>query len=318
MTKAAALIRNCAIGVGAVALIGWAFRAGKKKPACYMGTTVEDMLDSYQEYIRLARPDNLNRFRRTRERDREAAVAEAIVYGMLQHLNADPRINDDTSRGGADFLCCASRGPLLGRVPADQFVVEATSLNPEKVTERSGIRNEVPDGITGGAFSLVTQNIWRKVSGKENQLAKYDMPRVLAIVSGHFASAVLFNNYTATIALVSGLHWRHKINSAEVDRTNYTDLRTSIFFKPGPDGTIIATRKGISAVLLIAVHGDKSEAWGILHPEPERPLNIDFLPDVPFVRVAEWPIVAGKISTEWVIAHPSGYEVRHFPIKLPG
>jgi hypothetical protein len=79
----------------------------------------------------------------------------------------------------------------------------------------------------------------------------------------------------------------------------------------------VACRKSISAILHVAVYGNKSEVWGILHPEPAWTLNIAFLPNLPFVRIAQWPVVDGKISTEWVVASPSGRSVFHFPVRLP-
>lgn len=63
-----------------------------------------------------------------------------------------------------------------------------------------------------------------------------------------------------------------------------------------PDGTIVACRKSISAILLLAVYRDRFAVWGILHPEPARPMNIAYLPNVPFVRVSRWPIVDGEIG----------------------
>lgn len=279
-----------AITLGAV---GWMLKRPKRNNSRYRGTTVEDMLDSYQEYLQQSLPAILNRFKKTRQLDRESAVAEAIVFGMLQGLGVDPQINDDSPMGGADFLCCASRGPLVNRTPSNQFMVEATSLSRDAVTGQSGIADEVPDEITGGAFGLLTKLILKKIWNKEAQLNSYAMPTVLAIVSSHFASPVLFSAYAAKIALVSGPHWRQKINSQEVDTTQYTDLQQSIFFKPGPNNTIFPCRKGISAVLLISVLGDKSEVWGILHPEANNPLSPTFLPNVPFVRVAKWPVENG-------------------------
>jgi hypothetical protein len=143
------------------------------------------------------------------------------------------------------------------------------------------------------------------------------MPRVLAIASSHTGIAALFNDATATWALVSEPHWRHVIGSNEVDTAKYTDLESSLFIKPGPNGTIIPCRQSISAILLIAVYGGQSEIWGILHPEPAQPLDYGFLPKLPFVRIAKWPIVDGKIFTEWVVANPNGYTAYHFPIQPP-
>jgi len=290
----------------------------KKDRPVILGTTdVDGMLNSYSEYLLHGHSKNAKRFDETRTSDREAAMAEAVVFGLLQGFNVDPHINDEVKTGGADFICCASRGPLVKRLPEDRFVVEATSLSPDAVTDRSKISNELPDEISGGVFGLVMGNICNKAKDKATQLGGYPMPRVLAIVSSHAGIAALFNQATATWSLVSDPHWRQGIGSSAIDTAEYTDLEKSVFMKPGPNGTIVACRKSISAILMMAVHRNKSEVWGILHPEPAFPLNIAFLPDVPFVRVAQWPVVNGKILTEWVVASPSGYSAHHFPIRFP-
>jgi hypothetical protein len=62
------------------------------------------------------------------------------------------------------------------------------------------------------------------------------------------------------------------------------------------------------------VYGDKSEVYGILHPQAARPLRIGFFPKVPFVRLTKWPITDGIISTEWILANPGGLGVPHFRV----
>lgn len=275
------------------------------------------MLNSYLEYLWNGHPENATRFELLRESDREAAVAEAIVFGMLQTMGLRPETHDQVGTGGPDFICCGSRGPLFSRSLRDRLVVEATSLNPDAVTERSHIPNEVPDEISGGAFGLVTSHIRNKAKRKASQLGGYEMPRVLAIVSSHVGISALFNSATAVNALVSDFYWKHQIGSDSIDTGQYVSLQNSVFIEPGPDGTIVACRQSISAILLVAVHGDRSQLWGILHPEPAYPLNISLFPDLPFVRLATWPIVDGKITPEWVVAHPRGYDVRHYPVRLP-
>lgn len=280
-------------------------------------TNIESMLDSYSEYLRITHPENAKRFDRTRASDREAAVAEAVVFVMLQGFDVDPRISDEVGTGGPDFICCARRGHLAKRTLQNRFVVEATSLSPEAVSNRSKIPNEPPEDMSGGAFGLVTRNILNKAKDKAEQLAGYPMPRVLAIASTHTAVAALINEATATWALVSEPHWKQRIGSPAIDPMEYTNLEMSVFMKPGPDGTIVVCRQSISAMLLIAVYGDKSEVWGLLHPEPAYRFNIAFFPGLPFVRVAPWPVLEGKIFTEWVVSNPSGYTAHHFPVQLP-
>ena len=66
---------------------------------------------------------------------------------------------------------------------------------------------------------------------------------------------------------------------------------------------------------LIAVYGDHSEVFGVLHPEPAYRLKIDCFSQVPFIRLSRWPITDGRITTEWVISHPDGFNAGHWPIR---
>jgi len=227
-------------------------------------------------------------------------------------------MNEVVGTGGADFICSQNFGPIFARrepTPESMFIVEATSLDPDAVSRNTSIPNEVPEDRTGGAFSLLTRSVFAKAKDKATQLAGYDMPRVLAIASSHEGIGAVFNSGAAVNILISDYHWRQEIGSDNFDPNRYVDLANSVFMKPGKDGTIEAARKSISAILLIAVHGDQSVVHGILHPAPAKPLPIEFLPKVPFLRIAKWPILDGRIFTEWVIADPGGLIIHH-PVNL--
>jgi hypothetical protein len=279
--------------------------------------SIDDVLKSYGEYLALAHPPNFKRFQNTLVSSRESAIAEAMVFQILDQLRVNPQINDTVEAGGADFICNRGyRSGVLQRFAApniqDRFVVEATSLDIDAVTDRSGIPDEIED-LEGGPFSLLT--LRNKVAAKAPQLANYDMPRVLAIASSHSGISALFNTATAEWFLTSPPKWRMPIDGGEV--TQVIDLGSSVFLKPGPAGTIEACRQSISAILLVSIHGDRSCVCGILHPDPARPLSIGFLPTIPFVRLAKWPIAGGKLETEWVISEPEMHDFRHERIRPP-
>jgi hypothetical protein len=69
--------------------------------------------------------------------------------------------------------------------------------------------------------------------------------------------------------------------------------------------------------MLISVSGRDCDMWGILHPEAAYPFNIAVFSRVPFVRIAPWPIVDGRIFTEWVTTDPFGYSVQHAKAVIP-
>jgi hypothetical protein len=98
--------------------------------------------------------------------------------------------------------------------------------------------------------------VFAKAKDKATQLAGYGMPRVLAIASSHEGVSAVFNSSAALNILVSDYYWRHEIGSDKFDPNRYVTLGNPLFMKPGPNGTIEAARKSISAILLIAVHGD--------------------------------------------------------------
>jgi len=84
--------------------------------------------------------------------------------------------------------------------------------------------------------------------------------------------------------------------------TQVTDLRRSVFFRPDKAGKeIIPCRRSISAILLVAISGIQADVVGLLHPEPAIPFAPSLFPQVPYLRVKNWPIVDSKIEVEWSI-----------------
>ena len=148
-------------------------------------TTLDGMPQSHSDDLHKLYSANAKRFCQLSVSDRGAAITEDVAFGILQGFNVDPTIHDQPDSGGPDFICCACHDPLSPRSPEDRLVVEATSLDPDAVTDRSDLLNELPDDISGGAFGLVTRNICHKAKAKATQLANYSLPRVLAIASSH-------------------------------------------------------------------------------------------------------------------------------------
>jgi hypothetical protein len=274
---------------------------------------LDDIVDWYSDHLRVNHPKNLARFEADRERGYEAAVAEAITFHVLSCRNVHPEVHEEVGTGGADFICRASMNPFAKRTPQNEFVVEATAISQEAVTRRSGIPTEIT-GLGGGAIGLLTPNFWRKAQRKCEQLKQYRMPRVLSIVSSHVGASALINSATAFWAFTSEEFFRHEIGKAAADPNRYADLKNSLFLELTDDGKIVPRRQEISAILLIAVDGAASTVFGVLHPEPEYPFSIEFLPDVPFLHIANWPAPDNRLRLLWAVAHPSGLNVRHYQL----
>jgi hypothetical protein len=94
-----------------------------------------------------------------------------------------------------------------------------------------------------------------------------------------------------------------------------TNLRRSVFFAPGETGNqIVARRRSVSAVLLVALSDFQSGVVGLLHPDPVEKLNIERFRELPFLRLTKWPIVDGAITTEWIVSAPEPKIFYHAPI----
>lgn len=240
----------------------------------------DEVIDSFVKYIRAESPTNLKSFQDRRRADPEAAMAEAIVFGILQQLRLRPTIADEPGIGGGDFLC-ECRPIVSSDNGSWQLMVEATTLEPTAVERNSGWRNEVVDVVTGGPFRMITERITACASSKIRQLSRHAMPRVLAIVSSHVgADALLSSTLAAESILISDRKISQPIGGGKV--SVITDLAASAFLKGDPTtGKISSQRPTISAVLLISVAGDRSSVLGILHPEPRYRLDISAFPEYP-------------------------------------
>jgi hypothetical protein len=96
-------------------------------------------------------------------------------FSRLAGLGVDPILADAPGVGGPDFLC------LQGK--PKEFMVEATSLLPNRVTQVSNIPNRVPEDMEGGPFALLTAQIDETATKKLPQFREIAKPGILTIAS---------------------------------------------------------------------------------------------------------------------------------------
>ncbi len=113
------------------------------------GDTVQDVVEYFRRYLSRNRDlaEHYEEFLKREKSDPKAAQAEAVVFSWLRAEKLEPRLFEVPGKGGPDF-CCSSDA-------TDRFLVEATSLDSEMVSERSGLPAEIT-GPGGGAFGLIT------------------------------------------------------------------------------------------------------------------------------------------------------------------
>ena len=263
--------------------------------------SIEYVVESYADHLRGLGPKFWQRFQTTRKNAPESALAEAIVFRVLQACKVDPIVADAPGIGGPDFLCL--RGKPL------EFMVEATSLIPERVTERSNIPNRVPEDMEGGPFGLLTAQIDETATKKLPQFRYTTKPGILAIACSHFASHILLDSQSAMNALISEPFW---VAGGE-DMS--TDLKYSLFLR-ADDGEIVVKNTDVSAVMLVAVGADRSYVCGALHPDPRHRFDSAALWQIPFAYLKDWPVERKKLRTMWTLGTaPKPMEMPHAAIR---
>jgi len=295
------------IGGGLIGAVAWRHRKNRRDLVWSVGDSLSEVIKAHADYLLVKHPTYHDKFQKLRHADPEAAMGEAVVFSVLKtYFRAEPEPADEPGTGGVDFICRKDKD--------DAFVVEVTSLKPDAVAERSGIPATADEG--GGAFQMTTHQLFSKICAKADQLAEYPCPRVLVITSTHFASSFLLGAQGAEYLLTSEPRITFPAGIPGAPVRMITNLRSSAFFAPGADGEIVPRRQSVSAVLLIGLFGDQSNVVGLLHPAPAHRLKIERFREVPFLRLANWPIVAGVINTEWVVSSPAAKMFPHTAIKL--
>jgi len=238
-----------------------------------------------------------------------AAKAEAVVFSWLRAEKLEPRIFEVVGEGGPDFCCSPA--------PDAQFLVEATSLDSEKVAERSTL----PAVITaegGGPYALITEKLEAKAQSKTRQLSGSDIPTVLAIVSDHAFADLLLSGGAAEYLMTSAPKINVPRNGGETYMT--TDLKNAVFhhatglFNASGAPIIKPARKSISAILLITCSYGVMGVVGLLHPEAANPFNPQWLPSVPFVKFAG-VFSHTNIRTEWIQSSDERHRAATFPYR---
>jgi hypothetical protein len=263
-----------------------------------------DLIEPHRAFLRTNYPKALEQFEALLKYQPESAIAEAAVFSLLNQAQLNPEPAENPKTGGADFIC-KPRG-------RDKFAVEVTTMHSTSVETKTGIPQDSEEG-DGGAYSMITFEQARKVQDKCDQMEKqdYKMPVVVVLCTLHEHAQGAFRSLAVEFLQTSVPRIVTSFNLKEPARQE-TGLEDSIFIET-KSGKLIPRCKNISAVLLLHIGESISSAIGILHFQPNFPFDIKNLPSVPFNRIV-WPVVGGKIKTEWVAGSTRPVDFWHFPI----
>jgi hypothetical protein len=270
------------------------------------GPTTNDIVSSFADYLSKRHPRNHKEFLSRLRDNPEAAQAEAVTFSLLISLDLSPAVNETVKSGGLDFKCTPRSG--------EPFLVEVTSLNAERVAERTSLPNTTDE--TGGAYSFDNRKLREVVDSKMGQIVSGPLANVLVIILFHISASEVFG----TLPIQELLTGQPKlVTYVGGHPSQRTDLENSIFLRAAEDRNIVSSRRALSAVLLVAATDGQCSVTGLVHPDPEVRLSLGGFGEVPFVRLKEWPIVAdGRIETEWTVPQPRNATIYLRPLPPHG
>ena len=260
-------------------------------------TKLHDLVDNYKRFLNVNYPNHAKSYYTRLKNQPEGATSEAVVYSFLKANLDDVQVAEKMDVGGVDFKC---------KVGDAEFVAEVTCLETEAVISQSGL----PTGPSyGGHYSMITDVLRTKASGKATQMSRYNCPRVLVMTCQHAGTSAILGIGGAEDLLTS--ETKIAIGSISNPGGNHlvTDLDNSVFFRWKND-RVESCRRSISAILLFRLSGVSAFITGISHPDPIHKFPIEFLPTVPFVRVKKWPLENNRIKIEWVTHKPPKQDFR--------
>ena len=260
-------------------------------------TQMHDLVDSYKRFLRVNYPDHVKPYGTRLNNQPEGATAEAIVYAFLEANLDDVQVAEKMDVGGVDFKC---------KVGDAEFVAEVTCLDAEAVASQSGLPR-IPERV--GNFKMITNILRTKTSGKAEQMANHNCPRILVITCQHPGAEVVLGIRGAEYLLTSNTKIAFDIGKDPGKVYLQSDLDDSVFFR-WKNWHVKSCRRSISAILLFSISGVSAFVTGILHPDPVYKFPIEYLPSVPFSRLKKWPPENNKLETEWVRHKPAEREIR--------
>ena len=259
-----------------------------------MNIPIDEVLKSYKTYLNVKYPSHLKHLEQRERSNLDGVMLEAAIFSVARSYGLNPQIAEKIGEGGVDFLCSSNKY---------QFVLEATHLNTDSVEKQSGLSN-IPKNGEAKFFSMITGKLRQEATDKAEQMANYPMPRILCMGSTHSAAPILLGKQAAKWLLTSESKITIPINVPNAETYQTTELEQSVFFRFDKDGKVVPCRCSISAILLTVLDRYSCLFVGLLHPAPAHIFDISHLPDIPFLRIANWGCLDRSIVTEWTIASP--------------
>jgi hypothetical protein len=268
---------------------------------------LQETVESYKLYLEVTAPSHLKRFKPRLKTDENSAISEAAILARLRDRGYRAKVAENLSTGGPDFLCFDGNSP---------FFVEVTCVSDESVTQNSGLENFIPNEVSAGSFTMITDKLKSISARKTPQVAVSQIPRLIVITSLHIHASLVLGVYAAERLLTGETQISVGIGARATSRREVRTLRNSVFFRFSKDGHVEPCRRSISAGLLAHIHSDGASIVSVLHPSPIQSLPSSLFRTVPMVRASNWPFENGIVEAEWIIREPFPCTLVHRPVTF--
>ncbi len=259
--------------------------------------TYKKVITEHRAWLQQFDKKRLNRWEDLLAADPEAAICEAKTRKLLSDHKIGVQPYEDLSKGGPDFRCSKD-----GKI----FYVETTCISIEAATRDSGLYPTDSPDIDDSAYEDMTEKFRSEITKKAKQCSKVNAPCIVVIATLHSKVSVCCINKSAAEELLTGTTYitgtiNTRTGEKVGDTYESTRLEDSVFIRPKKDSPhwIEHVRNPVSAVLLCGFGTDSPNVAGCLHPNPNRPFDRAFLPDIKFARLADG-YQNGPLKVEWV------------------
>jgi len=235
-----------------------------------VGSTIKEILASYKEFLKRNNQKHLSSFEKKEGNNPDGAKFEAAMFSIGQSYGLDIEIGEDSPEGGADFICTRKN---------NKFALEVTTINTKSIERKTGMKHD-QHNVKAGFYSIYRE-LFSKLKAKVKQVSRYDFPRIVSVGSFHNEAVSLF-------------------------RPTMADEYLEVFFDR--DYIPSESLKDISGILLVAFGYDFYTIFGLLHPEPTYPFNIELLPDIHFRKITKRGFSEKIVEGKWLNAKGITYD----------
>jgi len=257
------------------------------------GLIYKPEIEKHRDWLHTQDSSFLEYWNKLFETNPEAAISEAVARLMLEANGIEVR-ERNPYEGGPDFLCSKNKA---------EFYVEVTCIMIEAASRETGLQHPPDVNGNGGCYKIMTEKIRSEIANKTGQCSNLGKPCLLILGTFHcLAGMVCIDRYCAEMLLTGTPFITWSIGpqgGPSCEPYQATDLHDAAYIRPNKNGPSLEhCRQPISATVLCRFAERPPKAFGVLHPNPNHPFDLNLMPHVPFCYLKKG-YGGGKLAVEW-------------------